>query len=251
MITVDGLWRYPIKSHGRESVSNFSLSAGQTIPWDRHWAVTHEATKFDPTNPKWEKCRNFMIGNLTPSLAGIWATFDEPTGQLCLRHTDIGEITFHPDQPSDVQRFLTWVTPICPADKRRPTGIVKAPGRGMTDTDFPSVTIMTHASHKAVEAQIGRPLELERWRGNIWLDGAHAWQENDWIGREIQIGTTEIAVIEPAVRCNHTMSNPATGVRDADTLKALRDGWGHQNFGVYAKVLTSGDISLGDTVKVN
>jgi hypothetical protein len=42
------------------------------------------------------------------------------------------------------------------------------------------------------------------------------------------------------------MANPETGARDVDTLMHLRDGWGHQDFGVYAEVIEGGPIVVGD-----
>ena len=144
MFTVSDLWRYPFKSHGRERIETVELTAGQTMPWDRHWAVAHGDSKFDADNPAWVICRNFMIGASTPSLAGISAELDAEKEALTLRHNALGELTFWPDKAEDQVRFLDWVRPICPADKRQPVGLAAAPNRGMTDTDYPTVSIMTN-----------------------------------------------------------------------------------------------------------
>lgn len=250
MVSVAGLWRHPIKSHGREALEQVALIAGQTMPWDRHWAVTHDKTKFDHAAPDWVSCRNFMIGASTPGLAGLWAQFDEDTGQMHLRHQTLGALSFDPENAGDVARFVAWVSPLCPPDSFQPNGLAKAPQRGMTDTDYASISIMTMASHKAVAEALGVPLEFERWRGNIWLEEAGPWEELEWLGKDIQIGDAILHVIEPIERCKHTMANPLTGIRDADTLAALRDGWNHQDFGVYAKVIKGGKIALNDKVKV-
>ena len=250
MVTVASLWRYPIKSHGRETMASTPLITGKTIPWDRHWAVTHGDTKFDHDNPTWIGCRNFMIGTATPSLAGMSATFDQQSETITLRHVELGKVTFRPSDPADVKRFITWVSPICPPDKRQPTGIVSAPDRGMTDTPTATVSIMNLASHDAVALQAENPLQMERWRGNIWVDGADAWAEWDWIGKTVQIGDAKLRVIDPVQRCKHTEANTTTGTRDIDTLSILRDGWDHQNFGVYAEVIQDGTVHLGDTLKV-
>ncbi|MFG5381000.1 MOSC domain-containing protein [Yoonia sp. R2-816] len=250
MITVAALWRHPIKSHGRETLDEVTLVTGQTMPWDRHWAVTHDRTKFDAANPEWVSCRNFMIGVTTPGLAGIWAKLDEDARSLTLTHQDLGELQFAPDDPADQARFLAWVAPLCPPDRFQPTGLVAAPDRGMTDSNYPTVSIMTYASHKAVQGRLGRRLEMERWRGNIWLDGTGPWEEFEWIDREIQVGDAVLQVHEPIERCAHTKANPRTGQRDTDTLAVLRDGWDHQNFGVYATVIKGGKVGLNDTVKV-
>ena len=250
MVSVAALWRHPIKSHGREELDQVSLITGQTMPWDRHWAVTHNKTKFDHAAPAWVACRNFMIGASTPGLAGLWAEFDESTGQMHLRHQALGEISFDPENTDDIARFVAWVGPLCPLDSFQPTGLAKAPERGMTDSDYASISIMTKSSHAAVADALGIPLETERWRGNIWLDETGPWEELEWLGKDIQIGDAVLNVIEPIERCKHTMANPHTGVRDADTLAALRDGWNHQDFGVYAKVIKGGKIALNDKVKV-
>ena len=251
MGSVASLWRYPIKSHGREALASVPLIAGQTIPWDRHWAVTHHDTKFAPANPVWVMCRNFMIGNLTPTLAGISAQLDEASATITLTHQDLGEITFRPDNSDDVARFIAWVTPLCPPEKRQPSGIVHVPSQGITDTDYPSISIMNMASHKAVTDLIDTPFTLERWRGNIWLDGLNAWTERDWIGQTVTIGDTVLRICAHVERCNHTAANTVTGQRDVDTLAVLRDSWNHQDFGVYAEVIQGGTIRLGDTSKVN
>lgn len=250
MITVASLWRHPIKSHGREALDAVTLTKGQTMPFDRHWAVTHDNSKFDAANPQWEKCRNFMIGALVPNLAGIWARFDDTSGQMHLRHQSVGEVSFDPSDPVDVTRFLNWVAPLTAHVSMKPTALVSAGARGMTDTPFPSISVMNTASHTAVSDRIDQDLQSERWRGNIWLDGLDAWVEWDWIGHDLRIGSATLHVQERCTRCNHTKANPQTGLRDIDTLSALSEGWDHTDFGVYCTVIETGDIKVGDTAKV-
>lgn len=246
MATVAELWRHPIKSHGREAITSVAFTVGKCMPWDRHWAVTHDATKFDGSS--WAHCRNFMIGSRTPNLAGIWAKFDEATGTITLRHQDCGSITFNPDKEGSA--FLNWVAPLCSPNRAMPKAIVKAVDRGMTDSDFASVSIMNQASHTAVETAIGHPLEVERWRANVWLDGLDPWDEMNWIGKSLRIGDAEFEIREHCVRCMLTAANPITGVRDVDTLGTLETSFGHKNFGVYAIVTKSGRVSCGDPCEV-
>ena len=47
------IYRHPIKSHGRENLQAVVLTQGQCMPWDRHWAVTHERSKWQDTDPQW------------------------------------------------------------------------------------------------------------------------------------------------------------------------------------------------------
>ena len=243
---VSALWRHPIKSHGRESINSVELVAGQTMPWDRAWAVTHEASQPDAQTGTWVPCHNFMIGARTPALAGLWAKLDAQTQRLTLTHQDLGALTFAPDEAEDQARFIDWIAPLCPENRSRPTGIIRAAERAMTDSPLPTLSVMTDASHDAVALAMGGALEKERWRGNIWLSGTAPWEEFDWIGHELRIGAAVLRVEEPIERCSHTTANPRTGQRDADTLGTLERHFGHQDFGVQARVIQSGTVNIGD-----
>lgn len=245
--TVAALWRHPIKSHGRQALDAITLIAGQTMPYDRRWAVTSGASRYQGG---WDECHAFMIGTRNPALAAMTATLDEESQTVHLQHPALPDISIQPDDPQSAAAFITWVTPLTPPGRAAPHAIVTAGQRGMTDTKYPSVSIMNTASHAAVADQLGKPLEPERWRGNIWLDGLPPWAEWDWIGRDIRIGAVTLRIQERIARCAHTAASPETGLRDADTLGALRDGWTHTDFGVYAAVMTGGRIALGDELEV-
>jgi len=245
MTQITGLLRYPLKSHGRESLIKVDLMAGCSLPYDRHWAVAHDASKADGT--EWVSCANFSRVAKAPALMAITSQLDEETGLLTLSHPAKPDLTFDPDQ--DAATFIKWVTPLVPQNRALPERILKLAGRGFTDSDFPSVTLCNHATHRAVEQRIGRPLSIHRWRGNIWLDTEAPWEEFDWIDRHLRIGSCVLYVRERTDRCLATTANPETGQRDADTLSAL-DHWGHQDFSVRAEVIEGGTIQIGDTLEV-
>ncbi|WP_170553358.1 MOSC domain-containing protein [Ruegeria atlantica] len=240
---VTQLWRHPIKSHGREAVETVNVTPGQTMPGDRVWAVAHEASKADGL--KWVPCANFSRGAKAPQLMAISTQSNGDT--LTLSHPDRPDLTFAPD--SEQQAFLDWVRPLMPANRAASARIIRVPERGMTDSDFPSISLCNLASHRAVGQKLGQDLSVRRWRGNIWFDGLPLWEEFDWLGREVQIGEAVLRVRERITRCLATTANPDTGVRDTDTLGAL-ETWGHQDFGVYAEVLEGGAISVGDKVEL-
>jgi uncharacterized protein YcbX len=90
---------------------------------------------------------------------------------------------------------------------------------------------------------------MERFRGNIWLDGLAPWEEFDLLGREITIGEARFTVRERITRCRATCTDPETGRIDVNTLDLLESGWDHTDFGVYAEVTQSGAVALGDPVR--
>lgn len=234
--------RHPIKGHGRETLASVRLLAGACLPWDRHWAVAHDAARLEPG---WSPCVNFARGAKAPQLMAITCTLNETTGSVTLHHPAQGEITFRPDDTADLPRFLEWVRPLNPENRAQPVQIVSA-GRGMTDSAFPSVSILSTASLADLSARMGMDISRDRWRGNLWLDGAEAWAEFGWIGRHIRIGGAVLRIEERITRCNATKVDPMTGILNADTLGALEAAYGHQDFGVYAVVVESGPIAQGD-----
>lgn len=239
------IWRHPIKAHGRERLEAVTLSAGAPLPYDRAWAVSHERSK--ARSDAWVPCGNFSRGAKAPGLMAINCRFDEATGLITLTHATQGEVTFNPD--GDVSAFLAWVAPLMPEDGLASTGLVRVPGIAMTDTDFPSISLNNLASHRAVAQKIRREISPLRWRGNLWIDGLAPWEEEEWVGHDVQIGEVVLSVREQITRCKATTANEVTGKRDADTLAALSDGWGHQEFGVYAVVKQGGVIRAGDPVE--
>lgn len=243
------IYRHPIKSHGREDLSSVALTAGQALPWDRHWAVTHRASKWQPTDPHWMACTNFILGSSIPALMAINARLEEAAGRITLTHPARDPLTFCPDRPGGQAAFLAWVAPLLGAE-RQATALVKAPGRAMTDTDYPSVSIINLASNADLGLKLHADLSPLRWRGNLWVAGWDPWAEQALIGRDLRIGSAVLRLIEPVRRCQATTANPATGLRDVDTLHGLRTHTGAQNFGVYAQVQQGGTIRPGDQIEV-
>jgi uncharacterized protein YcbX len=243
---VAGIWRHPIKGHGRDGLSDVTLLPGQGLPWDRHWAVAHDAAKLDPG---WNACHNFARGAKAPGLMAVESLLDEATATVTLRHPDRGEIVFRPDDPADLPRFLDWVRPLNPPDRAQPVRIVTA-GRAMTDSDFPSISLFAMASLRDLSARMGTDLSPHRWRANLWVEGVDPFAEFDWVGCRLHVGEAELEVVERIGRCKATSANPATGVIDADTLGGLSAQYGHTEFGVYARVVTRGTVRLDDRVQV-
>lgn len=241
MPAVARLYRHPVKALGAEEIASAELSAGRTLPFDRAWAVEHEAAR---PGTGWRNCNNFVRGAKSPALMAVTAATDEATGRVTFRHPNRPEITLDPD--TEGAALVDWARPICDPNRAMPARLVRAEERGMTDSDYPSVAILNLASLRALETRAGRPLDPRRFRGNVWLEGAEPWQEFDWVGRRLALGSAEVEVRARIGRCVATHADPETGVRDTDILGLLESGWDHTDFGVYAVVTGSGRVAVGD-----
>lgn len=243
------IWRHPIKAHGAEPLDAVTLEAGRTMPWDRVWAIAHTAAKVGPETLDWAPCANFSRGAKSPRLMAIRAEVDESRGRVRLTHPDVEPIDVDPDDPEEARTLVAWAAALASPDRPAPSFVVRA-RQGMTDSDYPTISLLNRASLAALGERMGKRLTEPRFRGNLWIEGLHAFGEFDLIGRDLRIGEARFRVSERITRCKATTADPETGLPDADTLGALRAGWGHQDFGVYLTVANGGRIAVGDAVTV-
>lgn len=246
---VNQIWRHPVKSLGAEQVECSSLERGKTLPGDRVWALTYENSRFDILNPGWAPSQVFLRCSIAPLFAAVSTKLNDFYGTIEFYHPQLPVICLNLEKAVDRKQFVEWVRPICPKGAPQPINLCKVPGRGMTDTDYPSVSLNSISSLNDLSKKMALKLHPRRFRGNIWVTGWEPWEELNLIGEQITIGEARLEVIEPIERCNATKTNEETGVRDADTLAALDSNLGHKNFGVYCKVVSSGLIRIGDYVE--
>lgn len=242
---VAALWRYPIKGIGAETLSAVTLAPDRPLPGDRAWAVHHAGAPADSSG--WRPCSEFLRGAGGPQLMAITARTGAD-GAITLHHPAQDDLTVDPATMQ--QSLLDWVAPLWPSRRPAPARVVRAPAAGMSDVPFPSISVLNQASLRALSQRLGHDLDQRRFRGNIWLDGLAPWEEFDLVGREIAIGDARLRIEERITRCRATEANPETGERDAATLQTLKSGWGHQDFGVYARVIAGGEIATGATIEV-
>lgn len=242
------LVRHPIKSAGYELVDAAVMAPDTAFPFDRVWAVAHAAARLtDP--PTWAEKLQFLRGWASAELMTIRSSSRPEAGEITLSHPRRPTETFRPDDAADAARLIDWLRPLWPANRPEPARIIKVPGQALTDQDQPLVSINSLSSLADLSARIGQDLSIHRFRGNIWIKGWPPLAELDLIGQEITIGTARLRVEEPIGRCRATGANPETGAQDADTMAALAAGYGHTDFGVFARVIAGGTVRTGDEVR--
>jgi len=137
----------------------------------------------------------------------------------------------------------------------RPVRIVRCDRVGGTRKAHPA-TLVSDGSMDALGAVLGvRDLDARRFRMLIELDGADAHEEDTWVGCRIGLGETILRISAPVPRCAMTTHDPETGLRDYDTLRAIKEYRGQFDgkdlmFGVWGEVERPGVIRLGDEVRV-
>lgn len=116
-------------------------------------------------------------------------------------------------------------------------------------------SIVSEASLDALErsADLPGPLDDRRFRMLVTLAGCQPFEEDSWLGSDVTLGEAVVRVVIPTARCATTTRDPATGQRDWDALRALKDLRGVSpeqtvDLGVYATVVRPGRVAVGDEV---
>jgi uncharacterized protein YcbX len=249
-LRLDSIWRHPVKSVGAERLDRAALEAGRALANDRLWAIAHGASEWSAEAPGWVPCGNFLRVTHAPALAAISASFDGETGTLSLEHPLREPIALRPADPADEPRLTDWLSPLTAGARPGPYRIAAAPGAAMTDVPDPFLSVLSMASLRALGQRAGVAPDPRRFRGNLWIEGAAPWEEEEWVGRTLTIGPARLRIVEPIGRCRAIDADPETGTRPVGVLDALRTARGHTEFGLYAEVIEGARIAEGDAVSL-
>lgn len=244
------LCRYPVKGLSPEQLESVAIEAGQTVPFDRAYAMENGPGRFNPDQPKHLPKINFLMLMRDERLATLTARFDTDSETLTLlrdgKQVARGQLTT-PIGRSLIEQFLAAYMQ---AELRGPPKIVSAPGHSFSDVNAKCVHIVNLASVRELERHVGRPVDPLRFRANLYLDGLEPWAEFGWLDKVLAVGTAHLGVFARTQRCAATNVDPGTGARDMAIPATLQRGWGHMDFGIYAKVFKGGRMATGDTVTV-
>jgi uncharacterized protein YcbX len=246
---IHAIYRYPVKGLTPEALPSTTLRPGQTVPGDRLYAIENGPTGFDPAAPTYFPKMRFLMLMRNERLATLRSRFDDATRTLVIEHggreAARGDLGTAEGRAAIEHFFQTFSAD----DLRGPPKVLHAPGHSFSDVAMKVVSIINLASVAALEDHIGAPVDPLRFRANLYVTGWAAWRELDLVGQEIAIGPSARAkVVKRIVRCAATNVDPATGIRDLAIPDMLMKTWGHADCGIYAQVISAGDIAVGDTL---
>lgn len=143
-----------------------------------------------------------------------------------------------------------------PDDARRPVEDWAQPGDEVSLADGFPMLIATTASLDALSRAAGVRFGMERFRPNLVVDGAPAWQEDSWTS--IRVGSVVLDLVKPCARCKLTTVDQVLGEFDGDeplaTLRRVRMSGDRRVpgvlFGWNAVARGSGVIRVGDEVEI-
>lgn len=117
--------------------------------------------------------------------------------------------------------------------------------------DDSPVHLLLSSELAALQARVPEAwIDPRRFRANIILDTPSAMTANDLVDRTLTLGSSRLLVTHKTERCRMVTMEQEDLPFDPRILKAIAQAFDVQ-FGVYAKVLKPGTVSLGDPVEMS
>ena len=251
-ISVARMYHYPVKGLSAQPLARVTLAAGECFPHDRRFAIARATASFDPQRPEWLPKTNFFMLMRDERLAQLWTRFDAPSGLFTIERgqTRIRASLTEVAGREQINAFFADFLADCPGG---PPRIVEAPGHAFSDAKqrpnsmtYKYVSLVNLASISELEKIVGVRVDPIRFRANLYHMGAPAWAELGWAGFHLMVGNVRLRVVSPITRCAATTVNPETAARDLNIPVILQKEFGHNYMGVYAEVVSGGEVVTGD-----
>lgn len=225
---VADLWRFPVKSFGGERVRRAFVGPFGLLG-DRRYGVVEEGGAEPLTARKVSR------------MLGFTARYTDGDGADAVEVRTPDGLALPPDDPE--------LTAALGHELGRPVAMTRNP---IAIHDAAPLHLLSQSSLAALGEVLGTELDVRRFRPNVVveLESPHPFGEAAWPGLRLAIGdAVAIDVIVGTERCAVTTFDPDTLERDTTVLAAIakeRDNL----FGVYARVVSTGWIAVGDPIRV-
>lgn len=247
---IAALYRYPVKGLTPEPLESVRLAPGETLPFDRAYAIENGPSGFDEGAPRHLPKANFLMLMRNERLASLDARFDDATATLTLSRD--GRLLAEASLATEDGRrtIAAFFDDFARDELRGPAKVLHVPGFSFSDVAAKVVSLINAESVRDLGARLGAEVNPLRFRGNLLVEGLPAWAELDLVGKRVTAGGVVLEGVERIVRCAATNVNPVTAERDLAIPRSLLDLYGHGHCGAYLRVVAGGEIRVGDVLTV-
>ncbi|HEY9118130.1 MAG TPA: MOSC N-terminal beta barrel domain-containing protein [Marinobacter sp.] len=256
---VHSLYIYPVKSLAGIKVSSFCIDEFGPAG-DRRWMIV-------------DADRQFVTQRSNPELARVVTRLAE--GRVVVDIPGEGEFSLVAgDEAARVRVWRDWTKAVFGTSDAsealsrycgQPLRFVFMPDETFRRVDASRVTeyrrvsfadgfpflITNLSSLDELNSRLETAVEMRRFRPNIVVEGALAWEEDEW--KALTINNLGFSLVKPCSRCVMTTVDPDRGVKAQD-LQPLRELGTYRRtaegviFGMNAIHEVTGEIRVGDPV---
>lgn len=223
---VTSLRRYPVKSMGGESLDEVGLDA-RGLAGDRWYAVVDPAGKL----ASGKNSRRFR--RYDPVFEYAAHTAADGTVQVVRdgRCWPVG----HPELDRELSAAFG-------------VGVHLATEADVLHHDDGPVSVVGTASLRWCAENLGIDVDPRRLRVNVLVETEEPFEEEAWLGRQVDLGEARLEIVDRLVRCRMVDVDQDGAAADGRLLKALtgaRTGARSACLAVYADVVRPGRVRLG------
>lgn len=249
---VAALYRHPVKGLSPERIQAVRLEKDGFFPFDRVYALENGPSGFDPAHPQPLSKIRFLTLMQQAELASLDARFDPKTSRLTLARQ--GAILLDADlaDPAGQAEITAFFEAMFAGSRRGSIRLLTAPaGHRFMDSPSGFVSILGLASVAAISNACGTsPLDPRRFRANLHLEGLAPFEEFEFLGKKLRIGTTQLEVTARIDRCAAIDVAPGGTRRSEPLVPAMERALRHHDCGIYARIVMAGEIREGDPVQI-
>jgi uncharacterized protein YcbX len=233
--------RYPIKGFAGEALQNTLVRSLKTLPGDRKHALQY-VDRIPPSSKGWRPKKYFLQSVQTNLCSEIHIEWN----------SDIVHFNYR-GNPFKIPRTALangslpqWIASLAPELGEFTLETLET---GFTDERDAYVSLVNRSTVSAIAEATGTSDHPERYRGNLLVDGVRPFDELNWVGQTLQIGTATFEVVEPIVRCKATECD-WHGSRTEGFLDRLDQQLDTDICGLFLRAVGDGEIKITDQLRV-
>jgi uncharacterized protein YcbX len=249
-ILIDSMYISPVKSLALQRIEAARLEKAG-IPGDRAFYMVDAQGRF------FTQRQHFPMVQVRAAydVEKDWLTLAFPDGSVVAGVPERGdaiETTGHASRRIDAHLVEGGFSEALSAFAGQPVRLVRPDVIGTSFDGYPLSMCSTESLDALARAADEASVDGRRFRQNIYIAGATAHGEDEWIGGRVRVGSAVLNVKMRDERCVMTTRNPDTGDHDLNTLKIIAsyrtDVPKEVCFGVYCTVAEPGEARVGDQV---
>jgi uncharacterized protein YcbX len=246
----------PIKSLSFTNIESCEIKKNLGILNDRKFAFSRvidaEKALLIEKNPNERKLNNFLSLKNSPVLNKYNFTYKD--NKLALIFDGKEQISITADDIDQRSKLINKLIDL-ESSLKKPMFLLQNNEFPFYDTSnsnkvFNSISLINLNSIEDFEKRINQKVEFQRFRGNFYVDGIDAWEERNWIGKNIKINNVLFKVERNIPRCVAINLKPKTDHSDLNLLQSLKKAYNHFDMGIYLRSLNDGKIKVGNAIKL-
>ena len=272
---VSGVFRYPVKSMLGEALDQTVLGEAG-VPGDRHWAIRDEQRGGIRGGKKLPQLMKFgaVSGAGAPTITSpdgktksasdddinewLSAKLEHPVSLWPLVPKE--QLEHYRRGPPDDEDFEAELRAVFGRLPHEPipdlTPFIEVlEYESLPGTYFDAFPLMVMSNQSLETMKKNNPrseFDIRRFRPNLLIDCVgedHPFPEQQWVGKQLLIGEVVLDIAHTCPRCSMVTQPLEELSQDAGIMRALVEQ-AEGNLGVYARVIQSGTVNVGDSARV-